>query len=147
MIERQVSHLSRLVDDLLDISRATMGKIDLRRERLDLSAAVARAVEMARPAIDAKGHHLEVDVPAGALFVEGDMVRLAQVIGNLLQNSARYTPPGGHIHVDGRREKGEMILRVRDDGAGIAKERLPPCSSCSCRATAEGARAAVSASA
>ncbi len=124
VIERQVSHLSRLVDDLLDISRATMGKIDLRRERLDLSAAVARAVEMARPAIDAKGHHLEVDVPVGALFVEGDMVRLAQVIGNLLQNSARYTPPGGHIHVDGRREKGEMILRVRDDGAGIAKERL-----------------------
>jgi signal transduction histidine kinase/DNA-binding response OmpR family regulator len=124
VIERQVSHLSRLVDDLLDISRATMGKIDLRRERLDLAAAVARAVEMARPAIDAKKHHLEVDVPVGALFVEGDLVRLAQVIGNLLQNAARYTPPGGHIHVDGRREKGEMILRVRDDGAGIPQERL-----------------------
>ena len=124
VIERQVSHLSRLVDDLLDVSRATMGKIDLRRERLDLAAAVARAVEMARPAIDAKGHQLEVDVPVGALFVEGDLVRLAQVIGNLLQNAARYTDPGGHIHVDGRREKGEMILRVRDDGRGIPKERL-----------------------
>ncbi|HEY6908576.1 MAG TPA: response regulator [Myxococcales bacterium] len=124
VIERQVSHLSRLVDDLLDISRATMGKIDLRRERLDLAAAVARAVEMSRPAIDAKNHQLEVDVPVGALFVEGDLVRLAQVIGNLLQNAARYTEPGGHIRVDGRREKGEMILRVRDDGAGIPKERL-----------------------
>src|SRR5689334_1628082 len=124
VIERQVSHLSRLVDDLLDVSRATMGKIDLRRERLDLATAVARAVEMARPAIDAKGHHLEVDVPVGALFVEGDLVRLAQVIGNLLQNAARYTDPGGHIHVDGRREKGEMILRVRDDGRGIPKDRL-----------------------
>jgi CheY-like chemotaxis protein len=81
-------------------------------------------VEMARPAIDAKGHHLEVDVPVGALFVEGDLVRLAQVIGNLLQNAARYTAPGGHIHVDGRRDKGEMVLRVRDDGAGIAQDRL-----------------------
>ncbi|HET7785712.1 MAG TPA: response regulator [Myxococcales bacterium] len=124
VIERQVSHLSRLVDDLLDISRATMGKIDLRRERLDLAAAVARAVEMSRPAIEARKHHLEVDVPVGGLFVEGDLVRLAQVIGNLLQNAARYTDPGGHIRVEGRRESGEMVLRVRDDGAGIPRERL-----------------------
>jgi CheY-like chemotaxis protein len=101
-----------------------MGKIDLRRERLDLATAVARAVEMARPAIDAKQHHLEIDVPVGGLFVEGDLVRLAQVIANLLQNAARYTDPGGHIRVDGRREGGEMILGVRDDGRGIPKDRL-----------------------
>jgi signal transduction histidine kinase/DNA-binding response OmpR family regulator len=124
VIERQVSHLSRLVDDLLDVSRATMGKIDLRRERLDLATAVARAVEMAQPAIDAKRHHLEVAVPVGALLVEGDVVRLAQVIANLLQNAAKYTEPGGNIRVDGRRESGEMILSVRDDGRGIPEERL-----------------------
>jgi CheY-like chemotaxis protein len=124
VIERQVSHLSRLVDDLLDVSRVTMGKIDLRKERVDLATAVARAVEIAKPAIDAKGHHLEVAVPVGALLVDGDLVRLAQVIANLLQNAAKYTEPGGNIRVDGRRESGEMILRVRDDGRGIPSERL-----------------------
>jgi signal transduction histidine kinase/DNA-binding response OmpR family regulator len=124
VIERQVRHLSRLVDDLLDVSRATMGKIDLRKERLDLATVVARAVEMAQPSIDAKRHHLEVAVPAGALLVEGDPVRLAQVVANLLQNAAKYTDPGGNIRVDGRRESGEMILTVRDDGRGIPEERL-----------------------
>ena len=124
IIERQVTHLSRLVDDLLDVSRATMGKIDLRRERIDLATAVARAVEIARPLIEARGHHLSISVPVGALFVEGDLVRLAQVIANLLQNAAKYTERGGHIEVDGRREGGEMILRVRDDGQGIPPERL-----------------------
>jgi signal transduction histidine kinase/ActR/RegA family two-component response regulator len=124
VIERQVSHLSRLVDDLLDVSRATMGKIDLRRERLDLSTAVDRAVEMARPGVDAKHHQLEVDVPSGALFVEGDLVRLAQVIGNLVQNAAKYTDPGGKIRIEGRRDAGEMILTIRDNGRGIPAERL-----------------------
>ena len=124
VIERQVTHLSRLVDDLLDVSRATMGKIDLRRERLDLATAVTRAVEIARPLIESRRHHLKVEVPVGALFVEGDLVRLAQVIANLLQNAAKYTEPGGHIEVDGRRESGEMIIRVRDDGHGIPPERL-----------------------
>jgi signal transduction histidine kinase len=124
VIERQVTHLSRLVDDLLDVSRATMGKIDLRRERLDLATAVSRAVEMTRPLIEARQHQLSVNVPVGALYVEGDQVRLAQVIGNLLHNAAKYTDPGGHIWVDGRRESGEMILRVRDDGRGIPPDRL-----------------------
>jgi len=119
-----VTHLSRLVDDLLDVSRATMGKIDLRRERLDLGTAVSRAVEIARPLIEAKKQHLAVSVPVGALFVEGDLVRLAQVIANLLQNAAKYTDPGGHIELEGKRESGEMIIRVRDDGRGIAPERL-----------------------
>jgi signal transduction histidine kinase/DNA-binding response OmpR family regulator len=124
VIERQVTHLSRLVEDLLDVSRATMGKIDLRRERLDLATAVSRAVEMTRPLIESRQHHLSVNVPVGALYVEGDLVRLAQVIANLLHNAAKYTDPGGHISVDGRRESGEMIIRVRDDGRGIPPERL-----------------------
>ena len=124
VIERQVSHLSRLVDDLLDVSRATMGKIDLRRERLDLATAVARAVEMARPLIESRQHKLTVSVPVGALFVEGDPVRLAQVIANLLQNAAKYTDPGGQIEVDGKREGPDMIIRVKDNGRGIPPERL-----------------------
>lgn len=124
VIERQVSHLSRLVDDLLDVSRATMGKIDLRRERLDLATAVARAVEMAKPLIESRRHHLQLSVPVGALFVEGDPVRLAQVIANLLQNAAKYTDPGGTIEVDGRREGPDMIIRVKDNGRGIPPERL-----------------------
>src|SRR5438874_2416727 len=124
VIERQVAHLSRLVDDLLDVSRATMGKVDLRRERLDVATAVARAVEIARPLIDARKHHLSVSVPVGALFVEGDVVRLAQVIANLLQNAAKYTDLGGHIEVDGRREGAEVVIRVLDDGRGIRPDRL-----------------------
>ena len=124
VIERQVSHLSRLVDDLLDVSRATMGKIDLRRERLDVATAVVRAVEIARPLIDSRKHHLDISVPVGALFVEGDVVRLAQVIANLLQNAAKYTDPGGHIEVDGRQEGAEVVIRVRDNGRGIRPDRL-----------------------
>jgi signal transduction histidine kinase/DNA-binding response OmpR family regulator len=125
VIERQVTHLSRLVDDLLDVSRATMGKIDLRRERVDVSAAVARAVEMSRPLIEAKKHHLTVSVPVGALFVDGDVVRLAQVVGNLLHNAAKYTDPGGHIEVEGVLDGGDVAIRVRDDGQGIPVDHLP----------------------
>jgi CheY-like chemotaxis protein len=124
VIERQVAHLSRLVDDLLDVSRATMGKIDLRRERVDLATAIARAVEMTRPLIESKQHKLTVAAPVGALFVEGDPVRLAQAIGNLIQNAAKYTEPGGTIAVDGRREGPSMVVRVKDNGRGIAAERL-----------------------
>src|SRR5438105_20741 len=124
VIERQVAHLARLVDDLLDVSRATMGKIDLRRERLDVSTAVARAVEIARPLIDARKHQLTVSVPVGALFLEGDVMRLAQVIANLLQNAAKYTDPGGHISVEATREEGEVVIRVGDDGRGIRPEQL-----------------------
>ncbi|TMA21688.1 MAG: response regulator [Deltaproteobacteria bacterium] len=125
VIERQVSHLSRLVDDLLDVSRATMGKIDLRRERVDVSTAVARAVEMSRPLLESKNHRLDVSVPVGALFVDGDVVRLAQVLGNLIQNAAKYTDPGGHIEIEGTLDGAEVAIRVRDDGQGIPADRLP----------------------
>jgi CheY-like chemotaxis protein len=101
-----------------------MGKIDLRRERVDLATAIARAVEMTRPLIESKQHKLIVSAPVGALFVEGDPVRLAQAIGNLLQNAAKYTEPGGTIEVEGRREGPDMIVRVKDNGRGIAPERL-----------------------
>ncbi|MFL5312150.1 MAG: response regulator [Myxococcales bacterium] len=124
VIERQVGHLSRLVDDLLDVSRATMGKIDLRRERVDVATPVARAVEISRPLVESKQHHLAVSVPVGALYVAGDVVRLAQVIANLLQNAAKYTDPGGHIELEGRREGAEVVIRVRDDGSGIPPDRL-----------------------
>src|SRR5258708_2851074 len=96
IIERQVKHLSRLVDDLLDVSRATMGKIDLRREPLEVAMAVARAVEVAAPLIELKHHRLSVAVSGSGLPVQGDPVRLAQVIANLLNNAAKYTDAGGH---------------------------------------------------
>src|SRR4051812_13112378 len=124
VIERQVNHLSRLVDDLLDVSRATMGKIDLRRESLDLSTAVNRAVEIARPLIDEKKHTLTVMAPVGALFVDGDVVRLAQVLANLLHNAAKYADAGGQIAVSPRREGPEIVVRVRDNGRGIPPDRL-----------------------
>ena len=124
VIERQVAHLSRLVDDLLDVSRATMGKLDLRRERVDVATAVARAVEMSRPLIESKHHQLVVSVPVGALYVAADVVRLAQVIANLLQNAAKYTDAGGHIEIDGRVDGAEVVIRVRDDGRGIPPDQL-----------------------
>ena len=126
VIERQVNHLARLVDDLLDVSRATMGKIDLRREPLEVATAVARAVEVAAPLIERKGHLLTVKVPGAGLLVMGDPVRLAQAIGNLLTNAAKYTNAGGHIEVEAERLGDEVVIRVRDDGIGIAPGRIVP---------------------
>jgi signal transduction histidine kinase len=119
VIERQVRHLVRLVDDLLDVSRITQGKIELRRERLLLSAVVERAVETSRPVIEASGHELTVAASAEALVVSGDLVRLSQVVSNLLNNSAKFTPKGGHIGLALMRDGEQAVLRVRDDGAGI----------------------------
>jgi PAS domain S-box-containing protein len=124
VIERQVRHLERLVDDLLDVSRITRGKIELRRARIDFVDAVSKALEMTRPAIEQKRHALSVHASAGAHYVEGDPVRLAQVVANLLTNAARYTPPGGSIDVKVEADGGDVILRVRDSGVGIAPELL-----------------------
>ncbi len=124
-MERQVEHLVRLVDDLLDVSRIMRGKIELRREPVELAAAVARAVETSQPAVDAEGHELTVSLPAEPLWVDGDLVRLAQVVGNLLHNAAKYTERGGKIWLTGAREDGRAVLRVRDTGIGIAPEMLP----------------------
>ena len=125
IIERQVKHLSRLVDDLLDVSRATMGKIDLRREPLEVSTAVARAVEVSAPLIQAKKQKLTVTVPGLGLLIAGDPIRLAQVIGNLLNNAAKYSEDGGNIDVYARRDGADILITVKDDGRGIAPERLP----------------------
>lgn len=124
IVERQVGHLSRLVDDLLDLSRATSGKIELRREPVEFSTVVARAVELARPLIDSKRHALNVSVPESGLLVRGDLVRLAQVIANLLNNAAKYTSPGGRIDVQGRLEGSEALIGVRDNGPGIPRNLL-----------------------
>jgi signal transduction histidine kinase len=121
IIERQVRHLTRLVDDLLDVSRLAHGTFDLRVARCQAADIVARAVEMAEPLIQARQHRLEVDVPPGlALDADGD--RLAQAICNLLANAAKFTPPGGRIAVRATREGGEILVRVSDNGAGIAPE-------------------------
>jgi len=125
VIERQVRHLSRLVDDLLDVSRITRGTVELDRRPLEIASVVAKAVEMATPLFEQRAHELVVDVPRHGLVVSGDPVRLAQVVSNLLTNAARYTAPGGHVHVDARGDGAEVVLRVRDDGIGMAPELLP----------------------
>jgi PAS domain S-box-containing protein len=125
VMERQLGHLVRLVDDLLDVSRITRGKVTLTRERLDLRTVVDSAVELARPLIDAGGHHFELTLPDAPLPVDGDRTRLAQVLANLLNNAAKYTRPGGHIALDVNQAKGCYVIQVRDDGVGIPAEMLP----------------------
>ena len=125
VIDRQVAHLIRLVDDLLDVSRITRGKVELQRKRLEIVEAVAKAVEMASPMLEQRQHHLALEVPASGLLVDGDPTRLAQVLANLLTNAAKYTEPGGHIAVAGRREGEQVVITVSDDGMGISAEILP----------------------
>jgi PAS domain S-box-containing protein len=125
VIERQVHHLIRLVDDLLDVSRITRGKVELRRERIELSEIVAKAIEMASPLIEQRQHRLTVDVPRQGLAVEADAVRLAQVVANLLNNAAKYTEPNGAIAILAAREGDEIALRIRDTGIGLSAEMLP----------------------
>jgi signal transduction histidine kinase len=124
VIERQTRHLVRLVDDLLDVSRIARGKIDLRRERIEVSEVVAKAIEMSSPLLEERQHDLTVDVPRD-LEVDADPARLAQVLANLLTNSAKYTETGGHVQVHARRDGDTVVIRVKDDGIGIAPEMLP----------------------
>lgn len=125
MMDRQLTHMVRLVDDLLDVSRISRGKMELRRERILLSDVVASAVETARPAIDAPGHLLTVSVPPDSLFLDGDLTRLAQVFSNLLTNSAKYTPPSGQIWLGAERVGCDVVVKVRDTGVGIPAEAQP----------------------
>ena len=125
IIQRQVSHLARLVDDLLDVSRINQGKIVLQCEPIELGEVVTRAVEMVRPLAEKKQHDLIVSVPAGGLVVDADPTRLAQAIGNLLNNAAKYTPPRGTIEVTGEARDSIVALRVRDTGIGISATMLP----------------------
>jgi two-component system CheB/CheR fusion protein len=125
VIYRQLQHITRLVDDLLDASRITQGKITLQRERVELAALVARAVETSRPLIEARRHQLTVKLPSEPVWLDGDSTRLAQVVANLLNNSAKYTEEAGQIWLNGGIVGNEVVLRVRDTGVGIPANVLP----------------------
>jgi PAS domain S-box-containing protein len=122
---RQVRHLSRLVDDLLDVSRITSGKVSLRSENVDLARLVDETVDAMRPQIQTRRHLLDVDVPDAAIIVRGDSTRLAQIVTNLVSNAAKYTPDSGHIRVSLEREHDFATLTVADDGMGIPPQLLP----------------------
>jgi signal transduction histidine kinase len=124
VIERQVEHLVRLIDDLLDVSRITRGMITLQRSTVDVRDAVLRAVETVRPAIDGRAHGLQVDLPEVPVLVEADATRLAQAIGNVLGNAAKFTEPGGSITVTVVADAGEAVTRVTDSGIGIPADML-----------------------
>jgi len=123
MIGRQVDHLSRLIDDLLDISRITSGKVQLHWQRIDLRAVVANALELTRPVFAARPQPVQVQLPAGPAMVDGDFVRLSQVLCNLLVNAAKFTPPAGTVSLR-LRERGGWEIEVSDTGCGIAPELL-----------------------
>jgi PAS domain S-box-containing protein len=123
--ERQVQHMSRLLDDLIDVARVSRGGMELRREIVDIDIAVASAVEAVHPLVQDSRHQLTVAVPPRTLWVEADPARLEQVLINLLTNAVKYTDPGGHIWVTAAAEGGEVVLRVRDSGIGIDPVMLP----------------------
>jgi PAS domain S-box-containing protein len=125
IMERQLKSLVRLVDDLLDVSRITQGKIELRRHHVELSSVVAQAIETVRPMIDAQRHELTVTLPDEPLPLHVDPTRLAQVISNLLNNAAKYSEPKGHIWITAWREADHMVLEVRDAGIGLDPAVLP----------------------
>ncbi len=124
MLERQTTHLVRLVDDLLDVSRITRGKIELRREWLDLGTAVRRAVDSHRPLLEEHGHRLGLALPSEPIALQADPTRLEQILFNLLSNAAKYTPAPGNIELSVARDGAEAVIRVRDDGIGIRPEML-----------------------
>jgi signal transduction histidine kinase len=124
MLERQVVHLVRLVDDLLDVSRITRGALDLKPCEVDLAAVVGNAVETSLPLIEAAAHELQLDLPREPLRVVGDPVRLTQLVTNVLNNAARYTPRGGRIRLVVRRDGAEALIAVRDNGVGIETAAL-----------------------
>jgi len=125
VIERQVKHVVGLVEDLLDVSRITRGKIEIKKEPVELSEIVTRAIEMASPLLEQHMHELTVSVPRSGLVVDGDRGRLAQVVANLLTNAAKYTDSGGRISIEARAQSGSALLTVRDNGIGIDRTILP----------------------
>ncbi len=124
VIERQTNHLVALVDDLLDVSRVAEGKIQLSRQVLEMADVITRAIETASPLIEQKRHLLTLDVPPSGLAVAADVMRCAQVLANLLTNAAKYTEPGGQLSVSARRDGGEVVVEVRDNGIGIAPDMI-----------------------
>jgi PAS domain S-box-containing protein len=125
VIQRQVAHMARLLDDLLDVSRITRGRLEVRRERVALKTIVDTAVEIAQPAINAGRHQLSVELPAEPLMLEVDSLRIAQVLGNLLANAAKYTPPEGRIRLMAERVNESVLVHVIDNGIGLEAADLP----------------------
>jgi CheY-like chemotaxis protein len=125
VIMRQVDHLAHLVDDLLDVARISEGKIVLRREEVNLGAVIEQAIETAGPLIAARGHQLDVEQPDCQVWVAGDPVRLAQSVGNLLHNAAKFTPKGGQIRLVLTLDGEQAHISVHDNGIGIAEDNLP----------------------
>ena len=125
VMERQIAHLARLVDDLMDVSRITRGKFELRKERVELATIAARAVEGVRPFLEERQHRLEIALPAEEVALEADPARVEQILANLLTNAAKYTPSGGHIWLTAAQEGSQAVIRVRDSGIGIRPEVLP----------------------
>jgi two-component system, sensor histidine kinase len=125
MMSRQIDHMVRLVDDLVEASRLSRGTVELQREHLDLRDILRNATEFSQPLVDARDQRLEVDLPDQPLPIEADPVRIAQVFGNLLNNAAKYSGQGDRIALSARREEGEVVVRIRDTGMGIEAEVLP----------------------
>ncbi|HEV8200237.1 MAG TPA: PAS domain S-box protein [Candidatus Polarisedimenticolia bacterium] len=125
MMERQLEAMVRLIDDLMDVNRISRGKIELRRQPVDVAQVVRAAVETSGPLIEAARHRLDVELPKSPLVVDADETRLAQVLSNLLNNAAKYTEPGGHIRLAAARERGKAVISVKDTGVGIPRTMLP----------------------
>ena len=125
MMDRQVAHIARLVDDLMEVSRVTLGKIELREQPVELAAVIHAALETSRPLIDSAKHRLTVSLPDEPIVLDADLVRLAQVFSNLLNNAAKYAEPGGHIQLTAVRESTDVVVTVIDEGIGISADALP----------------------
>lgn len=125
MMDRQLTHLVRLIDDLLDVSRVSQGKIDLRKERISLQSVLQAAIEVSRPLIEAANHTLTLRVPEELIWIEADLTRLAQIVSNLLNNAAKYTPESGSITLSVGLDEGKVTISVSDNGLGIPADMLP----------------------
>jgi PAS domain S-box-containing protein len=125
IIDRQITHMTRLLDDLLDVSRVTRGRLELKRAPTELGSVLSAAVETARPLLDSKRHQLTLDLPREVIRLQADPVRLTQVFSNLLINAAKYTDAGGHIRLSAARTATEAEIAVRDNGVGISAETMP----------------------
>lgn len=124
VIDRQIQQMTRLIDDLLDVSRITRGRLELRKERVELARVLQGAVETSRPLIDGSGHELSVDLPADPIYLDADITRLAQVFSNLLNNAAKYSDRGSRISLTAERQGSDVVVSVRDCGIGIPREML-----------------------
>jgi len=124
VMDRQLTQLTRLVDDLLDVSRVTRGKLRLKAETMDLNAALSRAIESARPLFEERRQHFEASIPAAPLEINGDLTRITQVLVNLLNNAAKYTPEGGRITLLATADGHDAVIRVKDTGIGIAPSSM-----------------------